>query len=109
MGAGALLHHGDRLPDVPPDLEVAKKQNRVGDVAEIHRRRGFRPHQAVLCHGEQREDPSVAEVGQQLVKLESEELLLRHRVEVAIETVDDHQAGALALDRIAHRICELSG
>ena len=51
-----------------------------------------------------RRDAALPEVGQQLVQLDDQEALVRHRVQVAVQAVDDDHRRAVLLDRVADRV-----
>jgi hypothetical protein len=96
--ATALLQRRDRL--LHPSLVFVQPHHhhRIGEVARVHRRAHRRAHHPRLRRHEERGDAVVVEVGQQLAQLHHEETILGHRVEVAVEAVDDHDPGPVALD-----------
>ena len=99
--AAALLHDRDRLADPSLRLEVAQQDHAVGEIADVDRR-VHRADQAVLREHEHRGHAVLPEVAEQLVQMQQEEPLLRHRVEIAVEAVDDQDAHLVVLDRLAH-------
>src|SRR5581483_4390895 len=50
----------------------------------------------------------LSEKSEELVKMQKEEALFRHCIEVAVQTVDDDDAHAFLLDRVAHEMRELA-
>ena len=67
------------------------------------------PDQAVLGQEQDRDDPHLAQVAEKFVHLQDQETLVRHRVEVAVEAVDDDDARLVALDAGPHQMGELTG
>lgn len=94
MMTGALFDHGQRLLDGPSGFEIVRAQHCIGEVAEVHRRFS-KTEQPMLRDNENGQDPMLVEIGGQLVQLVDEVPLPGHGVQVSIQTVNDHQLGAL--------------
>src|SRR4029453_18170256 len=107
--AAALLQYRDRLTNHAAGLEVAQDDDRVGQVAGVDRRLHLHADQAVLRADQKRGDTGLAEERQQLVQLDDQELLVRHRVEIAVEAVDDDDPGVVLRDRPADVVNEFAG
>ena len=92
----------------PFDSKYAQQQHRIGEIAGVDGRLHLRPDQAVMRADEERRDALLRQEHQQLVELNHEEPLLGHRVEVAVEAVDDDNLDAGRFDRFANQMRELA-
>ena len=108
MLAAAHLHHRDRLANLAVELEVAQEDYRVGEVARVDRGVHLRAHQAVLRGDQHARHAALPEIGQHFVQLDDEELLVRHRVEIPVQAVDDHDPGVLHFHCAAHLVHEFA-
>ena len=108
VDAAALLDDRDRLPDFALRFEVAKQDHGVGQVAGIDRRLHLRADDAVMRADQQRRDALLRQIHQQLVQLDGQEALFGHRVEVAVEAVDDDDLDAARLDGLANQVREFA-
>ena len=91
--AAPLLDDRDRLPHFALRLEVAEQDDRIGQVARVHRRRIARRSGRAGRRSGSSQRPA-GEVGQQLVQLDDQEPLVGHRVQVAVQAVDDEDLDA---------------
>ena len=105
--AAALLHDRKRPAYRAAEFEVAQHDHRVAQVADVERRI-HRADQPVLGEYEDGEHALLPEIGQQFVHLQDEEAFIRHRREIAVETVDDDDTGAVVLDAGPYGRGELS-
>src|SRR5690348_702130 len=105
MAAAALLYHRERAPDRAVVFEVAQHQYGIAQVTDVHGR-VHGAHQSVLREYQQRQHAKLAQVTQQLVHLQDEEALVRHRVEIAVQAVYDDDPRLVALDGFAHALGE---
>ncbi len=108
MRPAALLHHRDRLPDLPLRLEVAQQDHGIGEIAGVDGRDHRPADQPVVRADQDRGHPRLPEIRQQLVELDDQEPLLGHGVEIAVQAVDDHHRRALTLDGAADGVRELA-
>src|SRR5476649_591414 len=106
--AAAFLEHGDGLLHCAVGFKVAQHDDVVGDVAGVDRGGHAGAYHALLDADDQRDDAALAQIGQQLVQVGGQEALVRHRVQVAVQAVDDDHAGA-PFDGVDHRLRELAG
>ena len=78
--AGPLLHDRDRPAHVALRLEEPQHDDRVGEVADVDRRRHRRADHAVLRHDQDRRDAALRQVREQLVHPDQRRIALRDRV-----------------------------
>src|SRR5262245_1816154 len=93
MMATALLDHGYRLLDFASGFEIAQGQNSIRQVAQIHGCFGGCDY-SVLGHDENRAHALLVEISAEFVQLIVEIPLTRHRIEIAVETVNHYQLHA---------------
>src|SRR3954464_2186201 len=108
MRAATLLQDRERLPHRAVGFEVAEQQDRIGQVAHVHRRLHVAAHEAALRQRHQCGHAAPVQVREQLVQLEHKEFFTRHRVEEAIQAVDDDQLRVLFFYRHARPRHELA-
>src|SRR6185369_14941326 len=77
-----FLHDGDRLVNVSLVLEVAQEDDAVGEIADVDARL-HGADESMLGEDEHRGDAMLAEVVEQLVKMQQEEALFGDGVEEA--------------------------
>ena len=87
--AAALLHDGDRLADRAVGLEIAQQHDGVGQVADVDRADHRLPEEPVLRHHQERRDAPLPEIASAARAAAGQRPLLGHRVQVAVEAVDD--------------------
>src|SRR4030088_207501 len=63
----------------------------------------------MLCHNQDRQNPMLVQVGEQLVYLERQKAFLRHGLQIAVEAVDDDDGGVPLDDTSADERSELAG
>src|SRR4051812_4628205 len=73
--AGPLLEDADGLPDLGIDLEVAEEEHGVREIAHVELPR-IRQQEAVLGHDDDRHDPLLVEISEELVEVRRQEPLL---------------------------------
>ena len=108
MRADALLQDRDRFPNFPLRLKKPQQQHGVAEIAEVDRRFHDADH-AMLGHDQDRQNALLVQVGEQLVYLEREKAFLRHRLQIAVEAVDDDDGGVSLDDASTDERSELAG
>ena len=108
MRAAAFLDDGNRAPHPAFRLEIPQHQHRIAQIADIERRL-HRSHQAVLGQDQDRDDAELIEGAEQLVHLQDEKTLLRHRIHIAVQAVDDDDAMPSLLDTLANQVGKFAG
>src|SRR6185437_6867302 len=108
VASAALLHHRKRAAHRAVILEVTQHQHGVAEIADVQRR-FHGTDQPVLRKHQHRKHAQLAEVTQQLVHLKDEETLVRHRVEIAVQTVDDDNSSVVLFHCSADPVREFSG
>ena len=106
-GPERFLSDRDRLPHLAGRFEEPQQHDVVGEVAEIDRRLHL-PDQPVLRDDRDRQDAVLAQEHEQLVQLRQQKALLGHRVEVAVQAVDDDDRRVIPFDRRADAVRELA-
>src|SRR6267378_2001119 len=101
------LQHRDGLAHFTLRLEKAQQNHGVGEEAHIDRRAHRSDHPG-LRQRQDGEHAALPEIGEQLVELDDEELLLGHRREKAVQAVDDEDARAASFHLFAHPIHHLT-
>src|SRR5436190_2221252 len=109
VSARAFLDDGDRDADLAPRLEEPQQHDGVGKVTRVDRRLTARRDETVLRHQHDGADAFPAEAGEQLMQVQRQQLLARHGIEVAGETVDDDDARIELFDGGAHQMSEFPG
>src|SRR5688572_19851895 len=109
VGARPPLHHRDGLADGSFGLEEAQQEHAIGQIAHVDGGEHLLPHHAVLAHDADRQHAALPKVAEQLVQVQGEQPLLRHGVEVAVQAVDHHHPGVVALDALPNAGHEFSG
>src|ERR1700744_4506891 len=100
MAAAALLHYGESLVDAAGPLEVAEEQDGVGEIADIDRcLRGS--DESVLGHCDGSHGTLLAEVGEDLMQLHGQKLLIRHSFQEAVDAVDYDDTEVSGVDETA--------
>src|SRR5687767_10138011 len=89
MRAAALLQHRNRLADLAHGFKESEHQEAVRQVAHLGLARGGRGEHAMLSQGQERGCPPLRQVAQELVQPDVEQTLLQHRVQIAVQTIDD--------------------
>src|ERR1700730_9724783 len=108
MSADALFKDGDRLANFPLSLEKPQQQHGVAEVAEVDG--GLHDaNKAMLCHNQDRQNPLLVQIGEQLVYLERQKAFLRHGLQIAVKAVDNDDGGVPLGDASADKRCELAG
>src|SRR5882724_320338 len=107
MSTGALLQYGDGLSNPTGKFEVPQQHDRISKIARIHRRGHVRAYDAALSHGKERGNALIVQVREQLMKLRSQVIVLRHRVQVTVKAINDHHPGTISLHAIAHEVGKL--
>src|SRR6185437_16533886 len=90
--AAALLEDRQSRADGSGHFEEPQAQHGVGQIADVQRR-VFLEH-SMLREDENREHAALIEIGGQLVQLGSEIALPRHRIQIAVQGVDDDELAA---------------
>ncbi len=107
--AAAFLRNRDGFPNLPLGFEVAQEEDRVGEVADVDRNVQVGAHEAVLRHRRDHGDPALAQIAEELVELDGKQLLLGHRIVVAVEAVDDDDPGVVVFHGPTDQPPELTG
>ena len=68
----------------------------------------LRSDQALVGADEERRDALLTEITEQLVQLHRQESLVGHRIEIAVQAVDDDDSRALVFDGPPNRVRELA-
>ena len=105
--AGALLDDRDRAAHLPHRLEVAQQDHRVGEVGHVDRRPHV-AHEPVLGHRQEGRGALPVEVLQQLMDMQDECVLLRHRGLITVEAVDHHRLDRVLVDADTDPVSELT-
>src|ERR1700709_1360912 len=103
----SFLQEGECAPHAAIELEIAQHQHAIGEIADVEGRI-HRSEHAMLREHQNGKDPELTEVAQQLVHLQDQEALVRHRVQVAIEAVDDHDTRVSGFSAAAYGIGKLA-
>src|SRR5690348_8903908 len=101
MRAGALFDDRNRAAHAAGGFEKAQHDDRVGEIGHIDRLLHVADH-AVLRECQKGRRAAPVQVLQQLVQLEDDVLLLRHRRLIAVEAVDRDDAGAFGVEAAAY-------
>ena len=107
MIAASLLHDRKRTPHASIELKIAQHQHAVGEIADVERRI-HRSDKAMLRQHQDGQDATLTEIAQQFVHLQNQEALIRHRVEVAVKAIDDHDLSVSVLNAAPHGVGELA-
>jgi len=90
----AAFDDRDRLADAAHRFEIAQENDGIGEVGRIDGGLRVRADKAVLGHRQESGHVLLPEIGEQLVQLNQEETLFGHRLQVAVQTIDQDHAGA---------------
>ena len=88
---------------VPANLEIAQHDHRIAQIADVEWRI-HRADQPMLSKDQDRQNALLPEIGQEFVHLQDEKSLVRHRAQIAVQAVDDDDAGVVDFDALPH-IC----
>src|SRR3954469_14965486 len=108
MIAAALLHDGEGTPHRSADLKIAQHEHRITQIADIESR-FHRTDQPMLSEDQDGQHAFLPEIAQELMHLKDEESLIRHRVEVTVQTVDDDNPGVILFDALSYIRGEFPG
>src|SRR6185436_10909729 len=107
--AAPFLHHRDGLANRTRYLEIAHEDHGVSEVAHlgcyVHRI----PEDSVLHQRHDAGDTVVGEKTEQLVDLDREQSLFRHRLHVAVDRIDDDERPFVVFDGVHHLTRKLAG
>ncbi|KAF1854886.1 hypothetical protein Lal_00009772 [Lupinus albus] len=104
----AALDDGDGAVQAAVRFEKAQQDRGVAQVAQVDVVADF-ADQSVLAEHQHGRDALLVQVRQELVHLQRQELLARHRLQVGVQAVDGDEGGALFLHRVAQHLRELAG
>ena len=107
VNTAAFLNNGQRSPNPAIGFEISQHDHRIAQVTQIYRRI-HAANQAVLSQDHEGQNPQLIEVGKKLVHLKDEKALVRHRVEVSVQAVDQHHARFMLFHCIADEMCEFA-
>src|SRR5581483_6466068 len=93
VAAAALFEHGDGLLHFPNRFKEPESHHRVGQVAQFNGRLRHRG-ESLLGHDQDCDDAKLIKVDAQFVQLIGKVFLTRHRIEIAVQAVDNHQLAA---------------
>ena len=95
--AASLFDDRDRAAYRSLHLEITQHHNGIAEVAQVERR-FERTDEPMLSENKDRHDTALPEIGQQFVHLQDQETLVRHCIHVAVQAVDNDDAGTVVLD-----------
>src|SRR5579872_902718 len=108
MRSAAILQNGDRLAKAASRFEISHQNNHVGDVGNVDIRRRDADRSLVRNDQESR-DALFVKIRQKFMQMQHKMLFLRHRGEVAVQTVDDDHAAVLRLHFLLQAMGEFAG
>jgi hypothetical protein len=105
--SAALLDDGEGATDRAVELEVPQHKHSIAEIADIQRSI-HRAHQPVLGQHQDREHAELTQIAQQFVHLQHQEALVGHRIEIAVQAIDDHYSRVVDLHGAPHKMGEFS-
>src|SRR6185437_7617592 len=106
--ATALFDHGDCLANFALRFEVAKDENVVGEIADVSGCLHAGAYHSCLREDYEGDDAAVIQVRKQFVQVQGQELVAGHRLEKAVQAIDNDGAGVFAVNRLAHEFDKLA-
>ena len=95
MPAGPLLENRHRLLDFAVMFKITQHHDVVGQIARIHRSRDGAAQHALLDRHQNGHHAALPQVGQKLMQVRRQKSLVRHRIEITVDAVDDDHFGAV--------------
>ena len=79
-------------------FEVTKQEYIIGEITHVNGGYHGTAKKAMLGHDQHRHDPLLVQVSEQLMHLHGQKPLFGHRIEIAVEAVNQDQARIVLID-----------